>query len=199
MYDWRKMSESERAQVLAERKRRKVALHAPPHLDYEGHARFILTATCYEHAPVIGKSSARMAECEQGILTASRECKATVYAWCVLPNHYHLLLETDKIKELQRRLGKFHGSSSFRWNGEDNLRGRKVWYRSFERLMRSDRHFWASLNYIHHNPVHHGYVERWQDWMFSSANEFLQLTGREKTLRIWREYPVLDYGKEWDI
>ena len=36
--------------------------------------------------------------------------------------------------------------------------------RIVERAMRSDRHFWATLNYAHHNPVHHGYVARWTDW-----------------------------------
>jgi putative transposase len=65
--------------------------------------------------------------------------------------------------------------------------------------MRSNRHFWASVNYIHHNPVHHGYVEKWQDWAFSSASGFLEKFGREKTVQIWNEYPVLSYGKDWDI
>ena len=34
--------------------------------------------------------------------------------------------------------------------------GRKVFFRAVERAMRSDRRFWATLNYVHHNPVHHG-------------------------------------------
>lgn len=60
--------------------------------------------------------------------------------------------------------------------------------------MKSERHVWATLNYIHNNPVKHGYVERWQDWPFSGAKQFIEKYGREKTLEIWREYPVLDYG-----
>ena len=64
--------------------------------------------------------------------------------------------------------------------------------------MRSDRHFWATLNYVHHNPVHHGYVEHWQDWPFSSAPEYLAEMGRAEAERLWLEYPVLDYGKGWD-
>ncbi|HXI88717.1 MAG TPA: hypothetical protein VNO24_01765 [Blastocatellia bacterium] len=62
--------------------------------------------------------------------------------------------------------------------------------------MKSERHFWASLNYVHHNPVHHGYVERWQDWPWSSAAEFLQRVAREKAAEIWKKYPILDYGKK---
>jgi putative transposase len=65
--------------------------------------------------------------------------------------------------------------------------------------MKSERHFWATMNYVHHNPVYHPYVERWQDWPWSSAAEFLEQVGRERTEQIWREYPILDYGKKWDI
>jgi len=55
------------------------------------------------------------------------------------------------------------------------------------------------VNYIHHNPVHHGYVEKWQDWPWSSATDFIERVGRETALKIWREYPVFDYGKTWDF
>ena len=55
------------------------------------------------------------------------------------------------------------------------------------------------MNYIHHNPVHHGYVEKWQDWIWSSAAKFLESAGRERAAQIWRDYPILDYGKGWDI
>ena len=121
-----------------------------------------------------------------------------VYAWCVCPNHYHVLVNTDRIKQLCKGLGLFHGRSSFRWNGEDESRGRKVWYRCFDREIRSEGHFWATVNYIHHNPVHHGYAEKWQDWPWSSAKEYLDQIGPARAERIWRDYPILDYGKGWD-
>ena len=64
--------------------------------------------------------------------------------------------------------------------------------------MRTERHKWVTLNYIHNNPVHHGYVERWQDWPFSSAHSYLEKFGIQKATEIWTEYPLLDYGKGWD-
>jgi putative transposase len=97
-----------------------------------------------------------------------------------------------------RGLGKFHGSSSFRWNSEDNARGRKVWFKSVERSMRSERHFYATLNYVHNNAVKHGYVALWQDWPYSSAGEFIRKVGRENVREMWQRYPVLEYGKDWD-
>ena len=43
-----------------------------------------------------------------------------------------------------------------------------------------------------------GYVERWTDWPFSSAADYLGAVGKEEAERRWREFPVLDYGKGWD-
>jgi putative transposase len=110
-----------------------------------------------------------------------------------------VLLRTERIKELRSTIGEFHGRSAFEWNRADNRAGRKVWYNCFERPMKSERHFWATLNYVHNNPVHHGYVRRWQDWPWSSARDFLKKFGQEKAKEIWLRYPVLDYGKKWDI
>jgi putative transposase len=139
-----------------------------------------------------------MTDCEAEVLELCREFCSAIYAWCILPNHYHLLARTERIKELRLGLGRFHGRSSFTWNGEAGQRGRKVWHNCFERPMKSERHFWASLNYVHHNPVRHGYVKRWQDWPWSSAAEFLQQVGRDRAA-VWKQYPILDYGKKWDI
>ena len=140
-----------------------------------------------------------MTECEESLLQVCRHFCQAIYAWCILPNHYHLLIRTDSVKELRHELGRFHGRSSHDWNGEDAARGRKPWHNCFERLIKSERHFWASLNYVHHNPVHHGYVRRWQDWPWSSAEEFLEQVGSERAAEIWKQYPILDYGKKWDV
>ena len=54
------------------------------------------------------------------------------------------------------------------------------------------------MNYVHHNPVRHGYVKRWQDWPYSSAKHFLDHVGADEAGRIWKEFPLMDYGKGWD-
>jgi REP-associated tyrosine transposase len=132
------------------------------------------------------------------LLSMLVETGAEVYGWCVLPNHYHLLIATPELPATLHALGKLHGRTAFEWNGEENARGRKVWYRCVERSMRNERHRWATLNYIHNNPVHHGYVQRWQDWPFGSAVEYLDEVGVDRARELWRAYPVLDYGKGWD-
>lgn len=199
MYYWRSLSEKQREEIRDYRRIQHLPKHSPPHFDFDGPARYLITASCYEHRHIPGASPLRMSECERGVLDACEKFALSMYAWCILPNHYHVLMKTAQIAELRKELGLFHGRSSYKWNGEDGTRGRQVWHNCFERKMRSERHFYASLNYVLNNAVHHGYVERWQDWPWSNAAEYLERTGLDRALEIWRKYPVLDYGKKWDI
>jgi len=197
MYKWRKMTPEQQAKALAKRKARGYPWHGPPHCITEGNL-FHVSAACYEHQPIIGESFERMAEFEEKLLSAVTKNAEQVLAWCVLPNHYHLQIDSPCIQDTVKEVGLLHGRTSFLWNGEDDRRGRKCWHRCADRFMRSDRHKWVTLNYVLHNPVHHGYVKRWQDWPFSSARKYLEEVGHEIALKRWRDYPLLDYGKGWD-
>ena len=198
MYDWRRMTDRERADALASRRAREHPWHAPP-TSRRGDSFYHITSACFEHAPILGRSPERLTEFEAEVLTSLEQAGMRARAWCFLPNHYHLLVELDDAAPVKRLLGRAHGRSSCRWNREEGRTGRKVWYKAADRYMRGERHFWATINYIHNNPVKHGYVKRWQDWPWSSAAGFLKEVGHAEGERIWREFPVLDYGKGWDV
>ena len=193
-YLWRKLTPERRSAWLAYRKLLKRPWHRPPHFD-QGSIHYHLTGTCFEHRPHIGHSDARMAGFCKALLARLVDQPA---AWCVLPNHYHVLVRCADLKAVTRELGRMHGSLSFEWNGEEGTRGLQVWHSVSDRGIQSPEHFWATVNYIHHNPVKHGYVEKWEEWPFSSAADFLEEVGRGQALEFWKMYPVLDYGKGWD-
>jgi putative transposase len=197
-YVWRKLTPEERRELLAERKRRRHPWHRPPHFDAEHPRDYHLTAACYEHTPHIGQSPERLDEFTEKLLRLCDDELEILHAWCVLPNHYHLLVRTDSVRKVSKSLGKLHGRCSYEWNLAEAARGRRVFQGSADRAMRSERHFWATLNYVHHNPVRHGYVEKWTDWPWSSAADFLEEVGRTEAERVWNSYPLLDYGEEWD-
>ena len=119
-------------------------------------------------------------------------------AWCILPNHWHALVKTGKLKKLIKEVGLFHGRFSFEWNGADRMRGRTCWHGCSDRRIRSSRHFYVVQNYIHHNPVKHGLIDTSEEWPFSSAADYIEKVGRENVERQWDEYPVLDMGDGWD-
>jgi putative transposase len=197
MYDWQKLSAKERAQILAERLARGFPWHSPPHIDI-GSEKYHITAACYHHQAFIGSSIVRMEQFSKSLLSHLYDAKAIVHAWCVLPNHYHVLVDVPSLADIVKVLGHLHGQTSFAWNGEEKCRGRKVWHRCGDRGIRSARHFWVTMNYIHNNPVRHLKFEKWRDWPFSSARDFIAREGIDNVLKIWREYPLLDYGKGWD-
>jgi len=197
MYHWRKLTDKQRDDLLAWRRQMRFPWHSPPHC-ISDRGVYHITAACYEHEAIIGSSPARMAGFADALVACLSLHAGAIHAWCVLPNHYHALLATPDVFALLAALGKLHGRTSFAWNGEDARRGRQVWCKAADRGMRSDRHHWATLNYVHHNPVHHGYARRWQEWPYSSAVEYLEGVGHAEAERIWREFPILDYGKGWD-
>ena len=122
------MTPKERRQVVEARRAKRQPWHAPPHWVLEGSDVYLVTSTCSQHAPIIGKSPERLTECEAGLLSVLQASGNRVYAWCILPNHYHAVLKSPSIKQLCEQLGRFHGRSSFEWNGEDKARGRQVWF-----------------------------------------------------------------------
>ena len=197
MYRWRKMTPVERKAALEYRKQSWLPWHGPPHY-VDDSERYMITAACFEHRPVIGHSPQRMTLFERTLLETADSVCTKIFAWNVLPNHYHLLVHSPAVRELLKGLGQLHGRTSFFWNGEEDRRGRQVWFNAVETAIKSERHFWATLNYLLHNAVHHGYVKRWQDWPYSNAEQYLADVGREVAERRWHQYPVLDYGKDWD-
>jgi putative transposase len=197
-YIWRHLTPTQREELLAWRKDHGRPWHSPPHRPNHGHLHFLISATCYEHAHHVGFSPERMDAFSVDLLDVFQQHASRTFAWCVLPNHYHALVEAPNILGLLHELGRLHGRTSHAWNGEENSRGRQVFHRATERFMRSERHFFATVNYVHNNPVHHGYVRKWTEWPWSSATEYLERMGWLGAERVWKEYPIRDYGREWD-
>ncbi|MFN3192344.1 MAG: transposase [Aureliella sp.] len=198
MYRWRGLTDAQRADVLEQRKQANHPWHSPPHYESDSTTCYLLTAACYEHKHIIGRSTERMLAFEDELVGILNQWSDSVFAWIVLPNHYHALVDSKAVRTLLKQLGQLHGRTSFQWNGEDGKRGRKVWYNAAETGMKSEGHFYASLNYVLHNGIHHGYVKDWSDWPYCNASEYLSSVGREKAVATWRAYPLHDYGKEWD-
>ncbi|MCG3148563.1 MAG: hypothetical protein PCFJNLEI_02007 [Verrucomicrobiae bacterium] len=191
MYEYRKLSVADRKAVIAARRDRLLPLHAPPH--YPGRRlTYILTAACYEHRELI-RPAPRRDELASELLAAPAE----IHAWVILPNHYHLLATVD-LAAFREWIRVCHSRLATNWNREDSARGRRVWYRFQDRQIRGDGHFYATMNYIHANPVKHGFAKRADDWPWCSFHRYLVDYGRELLVKLWRDYPVDRYGAAWD-
>ena len=197
MYEYRRLTPEQREQLVQERLANGNPPHQPPH-PMRSEGIYLLTATCYEHRDHI-----RTPERRQDVVDLLFEWfirhGMEVIAWVVLLNHYHVLVHVAEFDALGAVFRRVHGRTSHAWNGADDTRGRKVWYRYSDRAMRSERHYYTTLNYVHYNPVKHGLVTSPYDWPWSSVHWYLEHNGREWLRDLWRRYPIRDYGKSWDV
>jgi putative transposase len=196
MYDYREWSPDQRASALRERQQHGFPPHSPPHVG-QFEAWRLITAACFEHRHILNGPD-RIGWFEKQLLGHLKSFEVPCAAWVVLPNHYHVLVKVSDIDEFVKNLGQLHGRTSFEMNLADGARNRKVWLRCADRIMRSKEHYLTTVNYIHNNPVKHGYVEDWNEWPWSSFHWYLENHGREKLVQRWKDYPLLDYGKKWD-
>lgn len=95
-----------------------------------------------------------------------------ILAWCVMPNHTHVIVEQTEGWPLASVV---HSWKSFTANAVNRLLGRTgpLWMREyFDRFMRDDDHLSTTIAYVESNPVSAGLVERPEDWPWSSARFF---------------------------
>ena len=50
----------------------------------------------------------------------------------------------------------------------------------------------ALCNYIHYNPVKHGYVQNPEDWHFSSYRHYLRNDGDVWLKKYLQDFPIFD-------
>ncbi len=90
-------------------------------------------------------------------------------AWCVMPNHVHVVVTPFDGHELPKILQSWKGYSGRRINQRLNRRG-SVWQKeSFDHVVRNEKHFARFVDYVERNPVAAGLVRNAADWGFSSA------------------------------
>jgi putative transposase len=197
MYSYRRLTPLQQRDLLRHRRRHQLPLHEPPHFVSGTATTYLLTAATFEHQPILHTAARR--HCFESALLAAVEAlrAAAVHAWVILPNHYHLLA-TVELSEFARRIARLHNGTATEWNREDDRAGRKVWFRFADRVIRNEAHYWATVNYIHANPVRHRHAQRADHWRWSSLGEYLTVHGREALRQLWERYPVDDYGRGWD-
>lgn len=197
-YEYRKLSPKEREIIVNYRRTRGYPLHAPPHPFRESGA-YMISASNFEHKPIM-KSPERLTDFESRLLSALQETADDLIAWVVLPNHYHVLAYIQALDHVSAALKQLHGTTSREWNFEDELTGRRrVWYKFADTYIRNDGHLQTAFNYIHYNPVKHGYVKDAYDWQWSSLSLYYEDKGREWLRENWKSHtPPVDFGNGWD-
>ena len=101
-----------------------------------------------------------------------RKHGVAVWAYCLMPNHVHLILVPDGPESLARALGETHR----RYSGVVNARLRvtgHLFQARFGSVVMDEVHLLAAARYVALNPVRARLVARAEDWKWSSARAHL--------------------------
>jgi len=95
-------------------------------------------------------------------------------AWMVLPDHFHAVIDpiNHDLSDLLQRI-KLSFSTTFRKRA--GWKSGRVWQlRFWDHVIRDQEDMNAHLNYIHYNPVKHGFAKSPFVYPHSSAQQFLK-------------------------
>jgi putative transposase len=91
-----------------------------------------------------------------------------VFAYCLLPNHFHFFIKINKVEEFEKGIKNFFISYSRSINQKYNRVGSLFQGRYKTVEIHDDAHFTRMVTYIHQNPLKAGLVKKIEDYKFSS-------------------------------
>lgn len=105
-------------------------------------------------------------------------------AYCVMPNHWHLVLWPEADEALSSWVGWLTKTHTQRWHAAHGTTGTGHLYqgrfKSFP--VQDDEHLLTVFRYVERNPLRAGVVERAEDWRWSS---------------LWRRTQGTDEARRW--
>lgn len=121
---------------------------------------------------------------------AAQKSATEVWAYCLMPNHVHLILVPSHEDGLRATLGDAHRRYSRHINAR-NKWTEHLWQGRFGSVAMNEDHLVHGVRYVSLNPVRAKLVKRAQDWRWSSVRA--HLAGKDDPLV--RVAPVLErYG-----
>ncbi|HCS41122.1 MAG TPA: transposase [Anaerolineaceae bacterium] len=98
---------------------------------------------------------------------------ASILAYCLMPNHYHLLVKIKNADFVQKGLQPFLISFTNSINIDQKRIGPLFQGRYQANLVFDDAYLLECVKYIHLNPVKAGLVKLLQEWGYSSYRDYL--------------------------
>jgi putative transposase len=96
-------------------------------------------------------------------------------AWVILPDHLHWMIMAGTA-DYSKAIWAFKRGVTAEMKKKDLVhKGETFWQERFwEHTIKDDDDYRRHVDYIHFNPVKHGYVKSPKDWKWSSFSEFVR-------------------------
>lgn len=120
-------------------------------------------------------------------------CGVEIWAYCLMPNHVHLIAVPDSEEGLRRAIGEAHRRYTRHINFREDWRG-CLWQGRFGSCVMDEDHTLAAARYIELNPVRAGLVDDPCAYRWSSASG--HVTGEDDVLL--RSRPLREWVADWE-
>ena len=122
-----------------------------------------------------------------------------VWAYCLMPNHVHLVLVPETMEGLHRAVSEAHRRCTRHVSLREGWRGH-LWQGRFASFVMDEPHLLTAMRYVELNPVRAGLVERPETYPWSSArarlrgraDELVQVEPMLSIVGDWASYLTLD-------
>jgi putative transposase len=115
-----------------------------------------------------------------------------IWAYCLMPNHVHLIAVPKTEDGLRRAIGEAHRRYTRRINFREKWRG-YLWQGRFASFVMDQPYLLAAARYVELNPVRAKLVKHPREWRWSSAKAHLK--GRDDVLV--KVAPLLAMAGDW--
>ena len=121
-----------------------------------------------------------------------QKCGVEIWAYCLMPNHVHLIAAPESEDGLRRGIGEAHRRYSRMINFRENWRGH-LWQGRFASFPMDENYLLAAALYVEMNPVRANIVTDATAWPWSSAQAHLA----EKDDGLVKVSPLLEIVGDW--
>ena len=115
-----------------------------------------------------------------------------IWAYCLMPNHVHLIAVPKSEDGLRRAIGEAHRRYTRRVNFREGWRGH-LWQGRFASFVLDEPYLLAAARYVELNPMRAGLVDSPRDYRWSSAAAHL----KAKDDGLVRASPLLEIAGNW--
>ena len=125
---------------------------------------------------------------ERVLEEAVERTEMRLLAYCLMPNHWHLVVWPGKDGELSRFTGWLTLTHTQRWHAHRHSTGSgHVYQGRFKSFpVQDDDHFFTVCRYVERNALHANLVDRAEDWRWGSLYRWDQRTAGENSwLAAW--------------
>jgi putative transposase len=171
--------------------KKQIDTHRPLHIFLDDTYYFITLSTF--HRQPFFDTDQKKSLIQQTLTDACNTYKYDLTAWVILNNHCHFELKVNNSLLLPKFIRSIEGKSAIELNKLLATPGIKRWYQYWDECVEDEKGFWMRFNYIHHNPVKHGYVKKMKDYKFSSYNYYLLKYGKEWLSSCFEQYPIVSF------